>query len=68
MFTAVEKLAVNLAMALLQHFVTNPASVKQEGTIIHQIALLATQADSQVNAGFTWSYGSSPVPSTKTGK
>ena len=55
-----ESAGIKLAIALLQHFITNPASIAEEGDAIHQVALLSTQADALVNAGTTWTCAGAP--------
>jgi competence protein ComGC len=61
-FTILEQLVVSLVMSMLQLVIKNPASVKQESSVIHQIAELATQADNQVNLGSSWSFTPAPAP------
>ena len=50
MWGAIESLAVALVIALLQVVIKNPGAVKTEKATIAQIASLATEADTAVNA------------------
>jgi hypothetical protein len=61
-FTILEQLAVSLIVSTLQMVIKNPASVKEEGSVLHQIATLATQADAQVNEGTAWTFTAAPTP------
>jgi hypothetical protein len=50
-----ESAGMQLAIALLKHYIQNPAAVTEEGEAVHQLAMLATQADKQVN-GALWAF------------
>jgi hypothetical protein len=54
MWTMFEQLIVQVAITALRLAIKNPKSVAEEGKIIADIALAATQADSSVN-GTVWS-------------
>jgi hypothetical protein len=61
-WTFIESLAVTLAISILKLATHNPATAKAEGSIINQIAVAATEADTVAN-GNTWTVTPpSPAP------
>lgn len=61
MITVILRMAVAMATTILKEVIKNPASVKTEGTIIADLALLATEADTAVNGTVWTSTGSQPL-------
>lgn len=54
------QIAMSLVTAVLQGIIKNPTSVASEKNIIHEVALLATQADTAVG-GTVWTQGTTPT-------
>jgi hypothetical protein len=60
------QMALSMLTVVLKEVIKNPSSMKTEGTIIADAALLATEADTAVN-GTVWTSTSatSPTPAVR---
>jgi hypothetical protein len=65
MWTMFEQLIVQVAITALRLAIKNPSAVAEEGKIIKDIALAATQADSTVNGTLWTSTPATPTPVTQ---
>lgn len=65
MWTMFEQLIVQVAITALRLAIKNPKAVAEEGKIIKDIALAATEADTTVNGTLWSSTPGQPTPITQ---
>lgn len=65
MWTMFEQLIVQVAITALRLAIKNPKAVAEEGKIIKDIALAATEADATVNGTVWTSAPATPAPVTQ---